>query len=61
MCKFEVNLNILQKKTEGEEKEMLNRCKLTEIEVTFSEDGDVANVDCDFKKKHRRLESKKRT
>lgn len=39
---------------------MLNRCKLTEIEVTFSEDGDVANVDCDFKKKTQKTGKQKK-
>lgn len=32
---------------------MLNKCKLTEIEVSFAEDGDVANVDCNFKKEQK--------
>lgn len=36
---------------------MLNKCKLTEIEVSFAEDGDVANVDCDFKKRTQKKSS----
>lgn len=62
MCKLEVNLYILQKKKLKEKKkETQNRCKLTEIKFTFSEDGDVATADCDFKKKKEKTGNQKKS